>query len=1033
MAVPEQTPYIEHTGNGATTSFSLGFQCESKDHLIVLVDEIEPPIATWSLTGGNVVFTTAPAAGKKIKLQRNTPFGRTTNYQSFNNSFRPQTVNIDFDRIWWKLQELGVADWLMKLYVDRLHQQQEEKINNLKDYVDDRDDELRAYLMEEIRKQGVALDQLDDYYNYLMQRLAQIAVDKGWDASFVVDASGKTQQQINNNIAVKILRASEVGLTKWTYFKKPPYTAQEYTQAYNNGTLLANAIQTANSEGCSGCVVEKGNYPFIYPNVDGITVFQDLLSIGSIHLDGIDSFTVDFSNSTLFVLFDSSNKHQYNISPSTYAAWNLAGALISIHNSRGVTFKNATLRGDQYTRSWVAGEKETEQTYGIKCSQNNRNFRFENIKFTGFRGDGIQGYARGFPITGSSVALRNWSAGGIDLVTGADITLAGAYKSNRIDLRGNDIIDNRVQIMTLAARKIPFRSTYVDAFFYDASGGYLSSYKTEQAVDITLPTNTAFIQFVAYEDERTTPTVTYSSLSYGVQLHTGMSWGFTVDGDCEFYENHRGGISNLGGGLVVEAGARFYDSGLLSKKGFPAYSYTTQYGINLEDTYINDLGIDGVRMDNVPIGVISNTRHLSVTNSKILNTYYGAIAIFGSNRADISGCTIENNGPTANLYGAIAYTGDSNDAAFAQLNIHDNKLLNASLRMQVKDFPNVHVSLKDNEVYRGKFIADGNGKNLVVTGNTIYEFAGAGNVHKGVYVKGAAAAYNNTVIGVPFFTHTGTASSAFDGVFCANNSTEVKGPLNINTTNLPNEAINIIGNTYKTLDSTKHNCRLAANPSSGDFVGTKEQFNLIDNDFVGVKVGLYGASSSATYLSGQLVFKDCNFTGGAFIEHTLRGDTTITTEYLFVDCDFDLTASSYLFYNTYGTTNVVLRFVGCTFRSDTVKSMSFLSGLITNLVATTVDCVFLNVTNTSSALQTQGTTKVTYDPPSLANGVQQSTAVTLTGAKLGDNINVSFDKLLSGTRIWGEVTSADTVTVYHRNDTGAVVDVASGTLTVKLI
>lgn len=198
MAVPEQTPYIEHTGNGATTSFSLGFQCESKDHLIVLVDEIEPPIETWSLTGGNVVFTTAPAAGQKITLQRNTPFNRTAEYQSFNNSFRPQTVNIDFDRIWLKLQELGVADWLMKLYVDRLHQQQEVKIKDLKDYVDDRDDELRSYLMEEIHKQGVALDQLDDYYNYLMQRLAQIAVDKGWDASFVVDASGQNQQQIND-------------------------------------------------------------------------------------------------------------------------------------------------------------------------------------------------------------------------------------------------------------------------------------------------------------------------------------------------------------------------------------------------------------------------------------------------------------------------------------------------------------------------------------------------------------------------------------------------------------------------------------------------------------------------------------------------------------------------------------------------------------------------------------------------------------------------------------------------------------------
>ncbi|MCO8073161.1 hypothetical protein NI470_05290 [Acinetobacter lwoffii] len=189
MAVPEQTPYIEHTGNGATTSFALKFQCESKDHLIVLVDEIEPPIETWSLTGGNVVFTTAPAAGKKITLQRNTPFSRTTDYQSYNNSFRPPAVNKDFDWIWLKLQELGVADWILGARIDAL-----------KNYVDDRDDELRAYLMEEIRKQGVALDQLDEYYNYLMQRLAQIAVDKGWEASFVVDASGKTQQEINNSV-----------------------------------------------------------------------------------------------------------------------------------------------------------------------------------------------------------------------------------------------------------------------------------------------------------------------------------------------------------------------------------------------------------------------------------------------------------------------------------------------------------------------------------------------------------------------------------------------------------------------------------------------------------------------------------------------------------------------------------------------------------------------------------------------------------------------------------------------------------------
>lgn len=217
MAVQPQTPYIEHIANGTTTNFNLGFDCDDQDHLIVLVDDVEPVVGSWSLTGGAVVFGAAPTSGRKITVQRNTPFERKRDYQSYDNSFRPPVVNKDFDWIWLKLQELGVADWILgnritalKNYVDIRDDVIQENIDNLKGYVDLKDDELRAYLMEEIRKQGVALDQLDDYYNYLMQRLAQIAVDKGWDASFVVDASGDNQQQINDKTIRTVATTSEL-------------------------------------------------------------------------------------------------------------------------------------------------------------------------------------------------------------------------------------------------------------------------------------------------------------------------------------------------------------------------------------------------------------------------------------------------------------------------------------------------------------------------------------------------------------------------------------------------------------------------------------------------------------------------------------------------------------------------------------------------------------------------------------------------------------------------------------------------------
>lgn len=119
MAVSEQTPYIEYTANGTTTSFALEFDCDNQDHLIVLVDDIEPVVGAWSLSNGAVVFNTAPENGKKITIQRNTPFSRNTDFQSYNNSFRPQSVNGDFDRVWLKIQELGVGDWLLDLKLQK--------------------------------------------------------------------------------------------------------------------------------------------------------------------------------------------------------------------------------------------------------------------------------------------------------------------------------------------------------------------------------------------------------------------------------------------------------------------------------------------------------------------------------------------------------------------------------------------------------------------------------------------------------------------------------------------------------------------------------------------------------------------------------------------------------------------------------------------------------------------------------------------------------------------------------------------------
>jgi hypothetical protein len=70
----------------------------------------------------------------------------------------------------------------------------------------------------------------------------------------------------------------------------------------------------------------------------------------------------------------------------------------------------------------------------------------------------------------------------------------------------------------------------------------------------------------------------------------------------------------------------------------------------------------------------------------------------------------------------------------------------------------------------------------------------------------------------------------------------------------------------------------------------------------------------------------------------------------------------------------------------------------------------------------------TYDPASLADGDGATTTVTVTGAALGDMAMASFSLDLQGITLTAWVSAADTVSVRFQNETGGVLDLASGTI-----
>ncbi|MER9763107.1 right-handed parallel beta-helix repeat-containing protein [Mesorhizobium sp. M0138] len=70
----------------------------------------------------------------------------------------------------------------------------------------------------------------------------------------------------------------------------------------------------------------------------------------------------------------------------------------------------------------------------------------------------------------------------------------------------------------------------------------------------------------------------------------------------------------------------------------------------------------------------------------------------------------------------------------------------------------------------------------------------------------------------------------------------------------------------------------------------------------------------------------------------------------------------------------------------------------------------------------------TFDPASLADGVGATTTVTVTGAALGDAAIASFSLDTQGITITAWVSAANTVSVRFQNESGGVLDIASGTL-----
>lgn len=115
MAVNENTPITVSTANGVTTVFPANFTILSSADLVVVGDldgvtTIFSEGAHYTVSGVgtgscDITFLAAPANGTTITRYRVTKLERTEDYQD-GGDLLADTVNPDFDRLWYAIQEL---------------------------------------------------------------------------------------------------------------------------------------------------------------------------------------------------------------------------------------------------------------------------------------------------------------------------------------------------------------------------------------------------------------------------------------------------------------------------------------------------------------------------------------------------------------------------------------------------------------------------------------------------------------------------------------------------------------------------------------------------------------------------------------------------------------------------------------------------------------------------------------------------------------------------------------------------------------
>jgi hypothetical protein len=382
-----------------------------------------------------------------------------------------------------------------------------------------------------------------------------------------------------------------------------PYATADYMRADANVQGINNAIQWAADQGFTYITLPQGVYPICYPRVIAITQSH---------------ITVDFNNSTLKVIYDSTRKSPFDPRANATDYYNFPGKFsngqdgvsIKLQGVKDTHIKNLVLIGCKDDRSFaVASEAMLEWTYGIQVVRGSSSCSIRNCKVSSYMGDSISFDSTSF-FEYAEFAL-GLTVTDVDRKTGALIAAAGKTLTSQLLSLPAEAYDSFLVGGAGYTRQTALNNKEISVAYYAADNTYLGSYDNKKIyTPISIPPGAAKFRLI-FSNETSTSKNMQITLKFGLTPH------HNIVEYCEVYNIHRGGIT-LGGNYNVIQNCILHDgTGLLDRK--PLFTDSTRYGINQEDSYGDNCIIRNNLFYNLYHGILAGCWTLEIHNNHLYN------------------------------------------------------------------------------------------------------------------------------------------------------------------------------------------------------------------------------------------------------------------------------------------------------------------------------------------------------------------------------------------------------------------------------